>query len=174
MRTEITISAFRHSGSDPTAAGGGNREGSECSGRWGTKVERPRTSTGHRKRRGMARRARGWNSGDNVKSSHLLRPINAFPHSTPVSFADTPSPGGGIAHRNYNSRISAIKNQPLCTAGSLSNLSQISKYALMVSHTAAASLRVGISQNTRSSGSVPEKRMTTQPPFAKYTLQPSM
>ena len=50
-------------------------------------------------------------------------------------------------------------------AGAVKN--QISKYALMVSHTAAASLRVGISQNTRSSGSVPEKRMTTQPPLLK-------
>ena len=33
---------------------------------------------------------------------------------------------------------------------------------------------VGISHNTRKSGSVPENRITTQPPFSKYTLQPSI
>ena len=32
---------------------------------------------------------------------------------------------------------------------------------------------VSISQNTRSRGSVPEKRHTTQPPSRKYTLHPS-
>ena len=36
---------------------------------------------------------------------HMLRLIHFFPHSTPVSFADTPSSGGGITHRNYNSVI---------------------------------------------------------------------
>ncbi len=37
----------------------------------------------------------------------------------------------------------------------------------------AARWAVSISQNTRSSGSVPEKRQNTQPPPWKYTLQPS-
>ena len=37
----------------------------------------------------------------------------------------------------------------------------------------AARATVSISQNTRSRGSVPEKREISQPPFLKYTLQPS-
>jgi len=46
----------------------------------------------------------------------------------------------------------------------------IPKYSRIRRQTSAASCCSGISQNTRSSGSVPENRMTTQPPFWKYSL----
>ena len=43
----------------------------------------------------------------------------------------------------------------------------------MAAAVSAAFSRVPISQNTRSSGSVPENRLTTQPPPWKYTFHPS-
>ena len=48
------------------------------------------------------------------------------------------------------------------------------KNSVKILATFSAFSMVSISQNTRSSGSVPEKRAMTQPPFLKYTLQPSM
>ena len=45
-------------------------------------------------------KSREWNAGDKPKSLHISRPPHSCPYSTPVSFADTPSSGGGIPQQN--------------------------------------------------------------------------
>ena len=71
---------------------------------------------------------------------------------------------------------SKLQNTPPGTAGypiySTFRPSRPRKASICRAVSAALS-PVSISQNTRSRGSVPEKRLTTQPPPLKYTLQPS-